>query len=125
MMFDKVVDPETLRARPGGFAVGVRLPWYRALPLSTVSVNYLSIDGREVSGDRITFALNNGRWSLEALANQTDEMWFITDTAMLEVDGVAVEAGTAHEIEAEIEIRPPYVKGLKRVGRVTKTMTAN
>jgi hypothetical protein len=124
MMFDKVIDPGTLRALPEGFAVGVRLPWYRALPLSTVSVNLLACDGNPVPAENISFALNGGRWSLAELADQVEQMWFITDTATLEVAGSPVARGSEHRIEAEIEIRPPYVKGLKRVGRVTRSMQA-
>lgn len=124
MMFDKVIDDGTLKARPDGFSVGVRLPWYRALPLSTISVNALRIDGRAVDGGKITFVLDGVSASLGELETRFEDMWFTTDAATLEVSGMPIHAASDHQIEAEIEIRPPYIKGLRRVGRVTKMMKA-
>ena len=123
-MFDKVIDDGTLRATPEGFSVGVRLPWYRSLPLSCISVNLLTCDGHPVPAEAITIHLNGRARQLWELVEEIEETWFITDTATLSVKGAPLASGSEHRIEAEIEVRPPYIKGLRRVGRVARMMKA-
>jgi hypothetical protein len=124
MMFDKVIDPGTLKSTPNGFSVGIRIPWYRALPLSTVEVNLLRVDGRDIPLDNLRFRLNGKNWSLAELENATSDMWFITDTAFLDVHGTPLASGLEHEIEAIVAVRPPYLKGMRRVGHISRTMKA-
>lgn len=122
MLFDKVVDPDTLRMTPSGFSVGVRLPWYRALPLSCVSINLLTIDGSLVEPGKIRFLINGNNYSLDDLSDKMEETWFSVDTATLQITGHILAENSEHEVEAEVEVRPPYIKNLRRVGRATKTM---
>lgn len=122
MLFDKVVDEGTLRASPNGFSVGVRLPWYRALPLSCVSINLLMVDGVAIEPDKISFLINGHNYALADLPDRMLETWFSVDTATLEVADHPLDAAAEHEVEAEVEVRPPYIKNLRRVGRATKNM---
>lgn len=46
MMLDKVIEPDSLRAVGDGVTLGLRLPWYRTLPLSTIEIDAVKIDGR-------------------------------------------------------------------------------
>jgi hypothetical protein len=124
MMFDKTIDSGTLESMPGGWRDGVRLPWYRALPLSTVEVHALRIDGQAIAPSAITFVLDGRRWSLDELATETEAMWFTTDTALLEVAGDPIAPGSEHQVDAAIGIRPPYIRGLRRIGRAVTQMQA-
>ncbi|WP_105386460.1 C-glycoside deglycosidase beta subunit domain-containing protein [Neorhizobium alkalisoli] len=126
MMFDKVIDPGTLVSTPEGFTIGIRIPWYRALPLSTIEVNLLKVDGQEIPLETLFFNLNGKRRTLVELETIVDETWFITDTAVLEVMGYPLEPSSEHEVEAVVAVRPPYLKGgMRRVGHITRIMKAN
>lgn len=122
MLFDKVVDDGTLRALPNGFSVGVRLPWYRALPLSCVSINLLKIDGVMIEPEKIRFVVNDHDYALADLADRMVETWYVIDTVMLNVTDHPIDAAAEHEVEAEVEVRPPYIKNLRRVGRAVRKM---
>lgn len=124
MLFNKVVDEGTLRKLPSGFSVGVRLPWYRALPLSCISINLLKVDGKTIDPKRMRFHINGHSYSLDELPSHMRETWFSVDTATLEVSGTDLDPMTDHEVEAQVEVRPPYIKNLRRVGHAVRSMKA-
>lgn len=122
MMLDKVIEPESLRAVAGGATVGLRLPWYRTLPLSTIDVDQVKIDGEPIDAERMTLAVNGGEWPLSALRGQTDQNWFVIDTATLHIDGADLTPGSTHDIEVTVSLYPPYIKGLRRAVRWSRQM---
>jgi hypothetical protein len=125
MMVDKVIEEGGLCARPGGFALSVRLPWYRSLPLSTVELVSLGVDGQSIPLDRIRFEVNGGTWALQDLPRLTDEVWFVLDSAQLNVADTTLRADTEHDVEVVLALYPPYIKGLRRVARWTRRMKVN
>lgn len=122
MMLDKVIEPDSLRAAPQGATLGLRLPWYRTLPLSTVDLDLLKIDGEQVSPDRLTLSINGGTWPVTELRARTDQDWFVTDTATLRIDGIELAPASEHEVEVIVSIYPPYIRGLRRAVRWSRTM---
>jgi hypothetical protein len=122
MMLDKVIEKDSLRSTQDGASLGLRLPWYRALPLSTVDIDALKIDGQPVAPERISLSVNGGRWPIGELRQRTDQNWYVTDTATLEFDGVALEPGSTHEVEVTVSMYPPYIRGLRRAVRWSQAM---
>lgn len=122
MLVDKVLEDGGLHRTDGGFAVRIRLPWYRSLPLSAVEITTLSIDDRSVLTGDIRFCLAGDEWPLSALPSLTDRYWFVLDSAGLRVRAEALAASPEHRIEVQVALYPPYVRGLKRIFRCTKTM---
>jgi hypothetical protein len=114
MMLDKVIEPDSLRAEPGGCSVGLRLPWYRTLPLSTVDVDIVEVDGRSVEADRLSLEVEGERWPVSELRHQTDTWWFVLDTARLHIAGEPLKAGETHDIAITVSLYPPYIRGLRR-----------
>jgi sugar phosphate isomerase/epimerase len=108
---------ESVRVLPQGGAleVGVRLPWYRALPLSVVEVNNLRIDGQPVPPERVQFALNGKKHSLSKLPELVGESWFVLDAAVLHVDAPGLRADADHEVTMTLNLYPPYIPGLNWV----------
>jgi len=117
MMVDKIIEPDSLRALPRGFSVGVRLPWYRTVPLSTVEIVSLKVDERQIPGGNIRFAINGGEWSLDELPALTEQDWFVIDTAELRVRDERLESGSEHAVELVLAVFPPYIRGLRRLLR--------
>ena len=122
MMLDKVIEPDSLRATPGGFALGLRLPWYRAIPLSNVELDELQVDGRVVSLDQVRFDLDGSNLPVNELAQKTDQFWWVPDTATLEVDAQDMESGRSYDVQVTLSIYPPYIRGLRRAVRWTRKM---
>lgn len=122
MMLDKVIEPDSLRATPGGFSVGLRLPWYRAIPLSNVELDELQVDGRVVSLDQVRFDLDGSDLPVTDLPQKTDQFWWVPDTATLKVDAPDMEPGRSYDVQVTLSIYPPYIRGLRRAVRWTRKM---
>ena len=48
MLTEQVIGDGSLRAREDGFSFDLRMPWYRALPLSSLEGLEVRIDGEQV-----------------------------------------------------------------------------
>lgn len=125
MMIDKVIVPNSLRARPGEATIDLRLPWYRTLPLSTVEVEAVKVDGAPIDADRLTFDLNGQSWNVSDMRGLTGENWFVTDIATLHIAGLQLQQGTTHDVEVLVNLYPPYILGMRRAVRWTRSMEAN
>jgi hypothetical protein len=100
----------SLRKTDSGFSVGVRLCWYRALPLSSIKILTLTVDGNPVASENITFVLDGSTHRLDDLPALYKESWFVTDPAELRVslpDEFA--AGEKHDLDLTLGLRIPYV----------------
>jgi len=120
---ETVIAAEGLSVAPDGIRLAVRLPWYRSLPLSTVVIEALSIDGTDVPLDVLRFELDDGSWTLAELADATDRLWFVLDSAHLKMPaGVDLDPARDHVVDLTITIFPPYIPGLRRANRQAETL---
>jgi hypothetical protein len=122
-IFEKRLLSPVGRRTATGAVLDIRLPWYRALPLSTVEVASLRIDGREVSAERMRFELNGRTYRLAEMGEQVKEYWFVTDSAFLHVDDAAL-LGDGHTVELTLNLYPPYIPHLTWVTRSQQTLRA-
>jgi hypothetical protein len=125
MMVDKLIEPDSLRATQAGFSVGLRLPWYRTVPLSTVELVSLKLDERAIPANSIRFAIDGGEWKLEELPALIEQPWFVIDTAELRVLDEHLDRGSEHAVEVVLAVYPPYIKGLRRLLRWSRRMKVN
>jgi hypothetical protein len=72
----------------------------------------------------IQFELEGKRYPLSAMAELTDRVWFVLDSAYLMVDGSPLPAGSEHDVGVTLNLYPPYIRGLKRVARESKHLRA-
>lgn len=122
-IFEKRLLAPVARRTTGGAVLDLRLPWYRALPLSTVEVASLRIDGREVPAERMRFELNGRTWRLDEIGEQVKEYWYVTDSAFLHVEDPALLAD-GHVVELTLNLYPPYIPNLTWVTRSQQTLRA-
>ena len=125
-----LIEPGSFRVVPDGWAVDVRLAWYRSLPLSCIE----RCGSRSTAPGRLTTAspsaINGREWPLAALPELVDEVWFVTDCATRHRPrGAAPAAGESHALEAEIAFRAPYIaigpdRFLVRTDQFATTQTA-
>jgi hypothetical protein len=91
-----------------GYEVLVRFDWYRALPLSGVSIS-LTVDGITVPADQIRFHVNERDYALDELPEIYDEFWFVLDAARLRVTPPDPLPPGEHEVDVNVGLRIPYL----------------
>lgn len=109
---------------PKQVELGVRLPWYRSLPLSVVELKDFTIDGQAVPESKVRFAINDKDFSLAELADQTGEFWYVLDSARLRVDW-PIDTARDHRIELTVNLYPPYIPGLTWVTHGSLSLQAH
>jgi hypothetical protein len=86
MLADHIIEEGTLRRTGDRVSVSVRLPWYRALPLSSITDVELEVDGVPLPHDGITFTVNGRDHRLDDLPPLHTEWWYVLDSARLAGD---------------------------------------
>ena len=123
-MTSRVISEDGLTRTEDGFDVDIRLPWYRALPLSTVDVPEVAIDGEKICSDCIRLEVNGKIYTLDELRTLEDQNWFVLDSAHLRVRHEQLAAGSEHTIDVTVALRPPYIKGFVRMTHASKVLRA-
>jgi hypothetical protein len=103
-----VVRDDALAAREDGFALQIHSHWYRALPLTSLAVVDLALDGERVDASEITVEANGRTFAFAELAELYDEWWFTTDAVTLNVPHNGAAPGS-HRVEFELGLRIPYL----------------
>ena len=110
MLADQILEQNTLRSTQGRVSVSVRMPWYRALPLSSITAVLLRIDGEEVPHDSIVWRTEEGEsYALDELPPRHDRWWFVLDSAVIEGDLPTLHDREEHEVHVQIGLYIPYV----------------
>ena len=107
-----VVRDDALSATEDGFALEIHSHWYRALPLTSLAVVELAIDGERVDPENLRVEANDETFGFEELEERYDDWWFTTDAVTLHVPRPAAAAdgrGGAHRIELELGLLIPYL----------------
>jgi hypothetical protein len=106
---DQVIADGSLRAAPDGFAFDVRLPWYRALPISCVEGLEVTLDGRSIPAEELTIEFNGSTYKLSDLPPLHDDWWYVADAAPVTAPLPETLADGAHELDVTISVRIPYI----------------
>lgn len=122
MFVTRVITDGGLKGTRAGFSLDIRVPWYRSLPVSTVSIAELKVDGQAIPADDIRFEVNGKTWGLEELRSHPEEWWFVLDSAFLHVGGKKLEPGSEHKVSVTVGIKPPYIPGFFRMTECTKQL---
>jgi hypothetical protein len=124
VMTSKVISDNGFSITPSGWRVDIRLPWYRSLPVSTVEIGAVAIDGNPVNLTDVHFELDGREIPVDAMADQVAVVWYVLDSAYLNVRGNPPERAAPHEVSITLNLYPPYIRGLKRMTRDTRILRA-
>lgn len=108
MFKDDLIQDGSLTSDDSGFGFGARLNWYRALPLSSISLT-IELDGERIDDDAITFSVDGATYAHGELPLRDDRMWFIADPALVRVERPGGLATGTHELSLSIASRIPYI----------------
>ena len=106
-----LIQQDSLRVHPDGFAVALTLPWYRSLWLSSVGTLGLSIDGAEIPAGDLRFELDGVQYGLDELPEQSETLWFLQEHPVLVARRAEPFAlGETHEVSIAGDLRLPYMQ---------------
>ncbi len=109
MLTEQVIADGSLESAPEGFRFGLRLPWYRALPLACVEGLEVTLDGESAAPADLTFEIDGDRFALDDLREHHDRAWYVTDAASITVRRPDIPARADHELDVTIAVRIPYI----------------
>jgi hypothetical protein len=118
-----LICPDEVKSARGRLELAIRLPWYRALPLSVVELGELVIDGQVVAHQNVNFEINGHEYGLDQLPDLSEEFWYVLDSARLRLP-YALDPGQPHTISLTINLYPPYIPGLTWVTRGSVALEA-
>ncbi|GAA2625556.1 DUF6379 domain-containing protein [Actinomadura fulvescens] len=129
MFRERIIVDGSLAVTATGYRVAVRLPWYRALPVSSIEQLDIGLDGVPAPAHAITIDINGHQRSLQDAAEDWDEVWYVLDDAIVRVEAPRTPfSGDRHEIEVTLGVRIPYLpvagRPLIMTERCVKTMPA-
>jgi uncharacterized protein DUF6379 len=103
-----VVRDDALSATEDGLALQIHSHWYRALPLTSLAVVDLTIDGEPIDSSALEVEANGERLAFDELQHRYDDWWFTTDAVTLHVPR-GNGRGTSHRIELDLGLLIPYL----------------
>jgi hypothetical protein len=104
-----VVRDDALSATDEGYALAIHSHWYRSLPLTSLAVVDLTLDGERVDPSRLTVEANGKTFGFDELEELYDEWWFITDAVTLQIPRANAGAGGQHRVELDLGLSIPYL----------------
>ncbi|WP_433306072.1 C-glycoside deglycosidase beta subunit domain-containing protein [Actinoplanes sp. CA-030573] len=108
MMPELILEPDSLQIHGDRVRVNVRMPWYRALPLSSVAEVRWTVDGRAIDRDSITWTVDGATYRLDELPPRHDKWWYVLDPAVIEGD-LGATTGGRHEVAVTLALYIPYI----------------
>ncbi|MFT4081670.1 MAG: DUF6379 domain-containing protein [Nocardioides sp.] len=127
MLATSIIEQDSLERVGSRVRVSVRIPWYRALPLSSISDVRVVIDGTEVPHDSLTWTVDGVRYRLDELPEHWDRSWYVLDSSVIEGDDVSDQGREEHEVDVTIGLYIPYLPAGPGVLQIreqdTKTLT--
>jgi hypothetical protein len=104
-----VVREGALHATGDGFALDIRSHWYRSLPLTSLAVLNLAMDGEQVPAADMTIAVNGKTFTVPQLGDGYDEWWYVLDPFELRVRKPGFDAAQPHHVEFDLGLSIPYI----------------
>ncbi len=104
-----VVRADALHATSDGFGLDIRSHWYRSLPLTSLAVLDLAVDGEKVAEDDMTIVVNGKSFTVPQLADGYDEWWYVLDAFELRVRKPGFDPARPHHIEFGFGLSIPYI----------------
>lgn len=104
-----VVRDDALSATEEGYALEIHSHWYRSLPLTSLAVVDLTLDGEHVDPSGLTVQANGKTFGFDELGELYDEWWFVIDPVTLQIPRPNAAPGGQHRVELDLGLSIPYL----------------
>lgn len=104
-----VVRRDGLTAAGDSLRLELRSHWYRSLPLSSLAVVEIAIDGEPVASAQLSFHYDGKSYAFDELPEQFNEWWYITDPVTIEIPHRGATPGTEHRVQVDLGLSIPYI----------------
>lgn len=95
MFPERLISEGSSRIEADELHLALRLPWYRALPLSCVNRIDVALDGVAVPGAQVRITVNGREFAIEELAAEYDVWWYVLDDAPVRVVNAPLASSVA------------------------------
>jgi hypothetical protein len=109
VLTEQVIADDSLRGDGEGFVFDLRIPWYRALPLSSLEDLEVRIDGEALPSEQLQLSLGGRTYALADLPPLYDEWWYVADAAEVRAPKPGGLRAGDHELDVTIALRIPYI----------------
>ena len=92
-----------------GYEFQIRLSNYRGHYLSCIEEFVVTVDGKEVNSDDITFGLNEKEFTLRQLPSLISEFWSLIEPATISVFAPGGLTEGEHHVDVKMMLRIPYM----------------
>lgn len=92
-----------------GYEFQIRLSNYRGHFLSCIQEFAVTVDGKEVNSDDLTFCINEKEFTVRQLPSLISEFWNVIEPATIKVYAPGGLAEGAHTIDVTLNVRIPYM----------------
>lgn len=97
-----------------GFNLGLRINYYRSLPLSCLEKLEVTVDGQLIPQHLMLLFINGKKFSMQQVPQLFAECWGIRETAELVIYNSGLPGGE-HQVDVEMIFRCPYMQFAPRV----------
>ena len=104
-----VVRDDALSVTEDGYRLEIHSHWYRSLPMTSLAVVDLTVDGERVDPHQLRVGVNGKTFAFAELEELYDEWWFITDAVTLEIPRRGGVTGERHRVELDLGLSIPYL----------------
>jgi hypothetical protein len=87
----------------------MRMPWYRALPLSSITKVQVEIDNQPCDMQDARFLVNDREYRFEELPLLAEDWWYVLDSAWIKVTVPEGFKPGKHEVRLHFGLYIPYL----------------
>lgn len=112
MLAAEIIEQDTLRVHDGIVEIDVRMPWYRALPLSSIAEASLRIDGKAVDPETVTVTINGFTHRMDELPELWHTNWYVLDSATIAgelPEGIDPSDSSPRQTDVALSLYIPYL----------------
>jgi len=92
-----------------GYEFQIRLSNYRGHYLSCIEEFGVTVDGRQVNSDDLSFVLNGKEFTIRQLPSLISEFWNLIEPATIKVFAPGGLTEGEHQIDVKLMLRIPYL----------------
>jgi hypothetical protein len=109
VLTEQVIEDGSLRSQGNGFTFHLRMPWYRALPLSSLEGLEVTLDDETVASEELRLTLEGKTYALSDLPPLYDDWWYVADPAEVRAPKQGGLPNGEHRLDVTIALRIPYI----------------